>query len=582
MARTYTPIALGQQSNPATDINQLYQDVTRLTQQMFNVKEATFGAAGDGVSDDTSPIQAAINAATAAGGGVVFFPDGHYLINGVTTASGLSWGVSIIGDNITLQGTPAAIIESTATATSYVPIFANGAGKPAGVASWASNEPIDATVYAMGAAVKGATSVTLTTPANAANFAVGDWVFLRTGQVLSTGTSQPDAEYNRVASSDVGTGIIGLQFPTAKPYAQEYFLTGTTGWTSTTVTANLAIFGIANVTDRVLQNFAIRNLDIRKSAGTGGGCFIAEYCMGVEATDCTFTTVGNAYSGGSSRDAKFLRNRVRHTATGFRYAFPADFGSSDYEIAHNRITAAGVSYQHIHEGCSRIHVHHNHYLNGTAAGADNTVSIRGRGYDIRVTDNLMTAAGMTQAIFVNPDVTGGGIIARNTITGNPTQIISCAASGWDISDNLPHEGTASYLATATAVSAPVPNLTDGIPTQRQMVSSVFVADDFQNPILVRLPGFVVVDKVTIDVTEAFNSDGTDTISIGTDANNVLFGTATDVSTGGLKTVTAGTGLGRYQGTAQVIEAYYVNGGSEPTTGKALVEVYWHRVARQVA
>ncbi|MGH3699165.1 MAG: right-handed parallel beta-helix repeat-containing protein [Pseudonocardiaceae bacterium] len=42
----------------------------------FNVKD--FGAAGDGAGDDTQSIQAAINAAIAANGGVVYFPPGTY------------------------------------------------------------------------------------------------------------------------------------------------------------------------------------------------------------------------------------------------------------------------------------------------------------------------------------------------------------------------------------------------------------------------------------------------------------------------------------------------------------------------
>lgn len=44
---------------------------------IFNV--ANFGAVGDGKTDDTAAIQAAINAAGDAGGGVVFMPSGVYL-----------------------------------------------------------------------------------------------------------------------------------------------------------------------------------------------------------------------------------------------------------------------------------------------------------------------------------------------------------------------------------------------------------------------------------------------------------------------------------------------------------------------
>jgi hypothetical protein len=45
---------------------------------IYNVK--VYGAKGDGINDDTAAIQAAINAAYDAGGGIVFFPKGTYLI----------------------------------------------------------------------------------------------------------------------------------------------------------------------------------------------------------------------------------------------------------------------------------------------------------------------------------------------------------------------------------------------------------------------------------------------------------------------------------------------------------------------
>jgi len=46
----------------------------------LNVKD--FGAAGDGVTNDRAAIQAAIDAASAAGGATVFFPSGVYFITG--------------------------------------------------------------------------------------------------------------------------------------------------------------------------------------------------------------------------------------------------------------------------------------------------------------------------------------------------------------------------------------------------------------------------------------------------------------------------------------------------------------------
>jgi hypothetical protein len=47
-----------------------------------NVKLPPYNAVGDGVTDDSAAIQAAINAAYEVGGGTVFFPKGIYLCNG--------------------------------------------------------------------------------------------------------------------------------------------------------------------------------------------------------------------------------------------------------------------------------------------------------------------------------------------------------------------------------------------------------------------------------------------------------------------------------------------------------------------
>lgn len=54
-----------------------------------------FGAVGDGITDDTAAIQAAINAAQAVGQGCVYFPAGTYRANS---------GLTITGNNIHLAG----------------------------------------------------------------------------------------------------------------------------------------------------------------------------------------------------------------------------------------------------------------------------------------------------------------------------------------------------------------------------------------------------------------------------------------------------------------------------------------------
>lgn len=54
---------------------------------MINVKDAIWGAAGDGVTDDSTAIAAARSAANAAGGGLVFYPPGIYLTGILTLYS---------------------------------------------------------------------------------------------------------------------------------------------------------------------------------------------------------------------------------------------------------------------------------------------------------------------------------------------------------------------------------------------------------------------------------------------------------------------------------------------------------------
>ncbi|MEV2271263.1 glycosyl hydrolase family 28-related protein [Nonomuraea africana] len=64
----------------------------------FNVRE--HGAVGDGTADDTSAVQAAIDAAAAAGGGTVYFPGGKYLVK----PSGGTPALTVTGNGIRLSG----------------------------------------------------------------------------------------------------------------------------------------------------------------------------------------------------------------------------------------------------------------------------------------------------------------------------------------------------------------------------------------------------------------------------------------------------------------------------------------------
>lgn len=70
--------------------------------QVFNVKHTDFGATGDGCTDDTGAIQAAIDAAKNAGYGVVWLPPGTYRICDTLLANGSTAGASF--DGVTIVG----------------------------------------------------------------------------------------------------------------------------------------------------------------------------------------------------------------------------------------------------------------------------------------------------------------------------------------------------------------------------------------------------------------------------------------------------------------------------------------------
>jgi hypothetical protein len=98
---------------------------------VYDVSSATYGAVGNGTTDDTTAIQAALTACANAGGGEVWIPNGKWLISGTllvgnNTQVHMSAGATIIrGRNATSGLYPSVMFSNFSTSTSLSSITGN-------------------------------------------------------------------------------------------------------------------------------------------------------------------------------------------------------------------------------------------------------------------------------------------------------------------------------------------------------------------------------------------------------------------------------------------------------------------------
>lgn len=525
---------------------------------------------------------------------------------------------------------------------------------------WHTSRVTAQTVYTLSGSVSaGAKTVTTSTASHAGNFAAGDSIFIRTGQTLGSGTTEPDSEINEVVSAVAGTGVITLKYPLAKSYAAENFNSGSSGISSVGGGGDACEFGVSNVTSRVLRDVGFRHLNATNLDTTRGFCN-GESIDGYVIEGCNVTTASYFASQSATCRVKYLNNRLHCVGSGVLMPNACfGYGSVTCEVAGNVFSSQSrIFYTHIHEGSADVDVHNNVYLmpTGVSTASENVVSIRARNYNTRVRDNHIINSSTDSGapvIYVDTYCPAGGEIDGNTMTGTLSSVgISTGSAGWKV-------GTRNKLPSGTTVT--VYGGTSERSSDVQYMSA-WVLDDDQTVTLGTLPAYhTVLGVQSVHVTEAFNSDGTDTLQVGIqgvsadaylkaidvsstgtklvpltgsktwDAGNIADGNMTsttvtvtgaalgDVASASLTTavpagalltanVTAantvtvtlfnktggdldlasgtlkaevvrdyqGTSSGGYSGSERVVEATYTNGGSEPTTGKALVTLAWAR------
>lgn len=103
-------------------------------QEFVSVKD--FSAVGDGVTDDTSAIQAAVNAVIANGGGSLYIPSGTYLLNGAAGSDFKKNGILIpyssqssLSNRIRIFGDGRSTILKAGSTGMYIVRFADSYGQ---------------------------------------------------------------------------------------------------------------------------------------------------------------------------------------------------------------------------------------------------------------------------------------------------------------------------------------------------------------------------------------------------------------------------------------------------------------------
>jgi hypothetical protein len=529
---------------------------------IYNVLDAPYGATGDGVTDDTTAIQDAIDAATAAGGGTILFPAGTYFCSTVTD----SWIFSIIGSNLTFKGEAGAVIASDENAYLF---FVCGNGKTAGAEAWVAGQYYAQTLYTLATATKRARQVTLATPAQAANFTADDWIYIQTGQTLENADgNQPDAELNQVVTANSGTGVITLRWPLATTYLQEAVDTGG-GFTYRSKVGGAGAnvpFGVKNVSAVTIEHIAFRDLTITMTnTGLDAIPILGGQAYDVAIENCTLSTFSDAVSPGDTRGYRMINNRVdlRNTTTQHT-PLAAAKGMSDILLADNFCTAQYWGFIHLHEGTKNVRLIRNTVRNPDQGSLDsNTVSVRARAYDVVIQDNIFSGSPQGANIFVDDACTGGGYVTGNTID-TTVEGVSIAASGWTVGFNDVKGG--SVLHYAPGITSPIMCLTGWVKHNNQSVE------------LGTIPKKFLIVGIQVHCYTAFNSDGTDLIKVGHSGTLNRYTENVDVSTTGTKTITLQSFDNIIEETtSRTVIATYTNGGTEPSAGEALVLVQYAHV-----
>ena len=196
---------------------------------VFDVR--VFGAAGDGSTDDTNAVQAAVNSATSsATGGVVYFPEGNYKVTSNIRVP--ANGFASPSSNISLLGVHGATITILPSSTQiYGLLFGTGISPARSI---------------QGSIPAGATSFTVPSSTETSDLTPGTWVQIYT---IDTGRNG-DVATDFAQVSSVSDGVtVNLVHPVEIAFSPR-------GATQSLVFVNLNTFGA------LVENVEVAGLNI--------------------------------------------------------------------------------------------------------------------------------------------------------------------------------------------------------------------------------------------------------------------------------------------------------------------------------